>query len=126
MRKTKLSFYYLAGYLVTGGLAFLLFPQISLQLFLSTGSYDPVMIRFVGLLLLALGILITQMIRHELTSLYSTTLIVRGLILICLAWFRFLSSDPMMLLLFEIVLIGFVLTGTAFLLDKKRVKSNDL
>ena len=42
MQKTKLSFYYLAGYLITGGFAFLFFPQLSLQLFMSDGGYQPV------------------------------------------------------------------------------------
>lgn len=126
MQKTKLSFYYLAGYLVTGGLAFLFVPQLSLQLFMSDGSYQSVIIRMVGLLLLALGILIVQMIRYQLTRLYGTTLLVRSLILICLLWFYFASGDPMMLVLFGIVFVGFVLTAISFVLDKRTGGSHDL
>ena len=118
MSRTKLSLYYLAGYLITGGLGFLLVPDIALKLFLSTGNYDDIMIRFVGLLLLSLGIVIAQVIRFELLQLYPTTLIVRSIILISLVWFYFETRDPLMLVLLGIVGLGFILTLTSYLLDR--------
>ena len=123
MNRTRLSLYYLAGYLITGGLGFLLLPNLALDLFLSNGNYDNIMVRFVGLLLLSLGILIAQVIRFELFQLYPTTIIVRSIILIALVWFYFKTMDPMMLVLLGIVGLGFIFTITAYLLDRAKQKS---
>jgi hypothetical protein len=44
----RLSFIYLATYLLVGGLGFLLVPEMILRLLLSSGSYGDVMPRLVG------------------------------------------------------------------------------
>jgi uncharacterized protein YjeT (DUF2065 family) len=118
MTKTRLSLYYLASYLIGGGVGFLAAPQIGLDLFLSNGTYDDSMVRLVGLLLLSLGILIAQIIRLRLYQLYSTTLIVRAIILIVLAGLYVTSEDPLMLTLFGIVGIGFVFTLVSYMMDR--------
>ena len=56
---TRLSLFYLAGYLCVGGMGFLLAPGVTLELFLSNGSYSDVMVRFVGVLLVSLGFVLT-------------------------------------------------------------------
>ena len=122
LRRTRLSLFYLAGYLIGGGLAFLLMPRLSLQIFQSTGEYELVMVRFVGVLLLALGILIAQMIRLRAHALYPTTLVVRAIILAALAAFYASTRDPMMLILFAIVAIGWVITLSAFLADRRQAR----
>jgi uncharacterized protein YjeT (DUF2065 family) len=119
MNKTRISLYYLAGYLLFGGIGFLLVPRTMLALFFSTGNYSDVMVRLVGLMLLALGIFIVQMIRYRIEKLYPTTLLVRSIIVIILLTFFFIYGDPLMLVLFAIVGLGMVLTGTSYLLDKK-------
>ncbi len=119
MQKTRLSLFYLAGYLIVGGVGFLAFPQTMLTMFLSNGNYSDVMVRMVGVLLLSLGILIVQLIRHRAAELYKTTLIVRTIILLALATFYFLYRDPLMIVLFVIVGIGYTLTLTSYLLDRK-------
>ncbi|NIQ39756.1 MAG: hypothetical protein GTN81_14380 [Proteobacteria bacterium] len=118
MRKTGLSLFYLAGYLLVGGVGFLAFPQTVLTFFFSNGNYSNVMVRLVGILMLSLGILIVQLIRHKVEALYKTTLIVRTIILIALASFYFAYRDPLMIVLFVIVGIGFTLTLTSYLLDR--------
>jgi len=123
MSRTNLSLYYLAGYLMVGGLGFLFVPQMALELFLSNGNYADVMVRFVGLLLLSLGILISQVIRYDLVQLYPVTLVVRSIILIALVIFYSMTGDPLMLMLLGIVGLGFILTLTAFLLDRSNLKS---
>ncbi len=123
MSRTRLSLYYLAGYLIIGGLGFLFGPDLTLDLFMSNGSYDNVMIRFVGLLLLSLGIVISQIIRFNLFQLYPTTLLVRSIILIALVFFYFMTKDPLMLVLLGIVGLGFILTLTAYLLDRSEERS---
>ena len=117
--KTRLSLFYVAGYLMTGGAAFLLDPDMALKLFFSTGVYDEVMVRFVGLLLLALGILVLQIIRHRVADLYRSTLLVRTMILVSLILFYAFYRDPLMLVLFVIVAVGYVATWICLLFDKK-------
>src|SRR5207247_735630 len=54
MPRTRLSLFYLIGYLVPSGLAFLLAPQLTLKLLFSNGSYGDVMPRLVGVFILTL------------------------------------------------------------------------
>jgi uncharacterized protein YjeT (DUF2065 family) len=119
MNKTRLSFYYLAGYLTIGGLALLFFPTPSAKLFLSNVEYDPMMLRMSGMFMLGIAIIIIQFIRHEVTVLYSTTLVVRSIFLVCLAVFYFTSGNPFFLVILAIVALGFVLTGLSFLSDRR-------
>ncbi len=119
LTRTRISLFYLAGYLYTGGIGFLFAPGLSLELFLSNGSYSDAMVRMVGVLLLSLGILATQMIRLNLDALYPSTLMVRSLILATLVWLYFRSSDPLFLILTGIVGLGFVLTLSSYLADRR-------
>jgi len=119
MQKTRLSFYYLAGYLTVGGIGLLFFPTMAADLFLSNVEYDPVMLRMSGMFMLGIAIIIIQFIRHNVTVLYSTTLLVRLLFCICLAAFYFMTKNPFFLVILAIVALGFVLTGFSYLSDKR-------
>ena len=121
MHKTRLSLFYLAGYLLIGGIGFLIVPQRMLELFLSNGEYADVMVRFVGLLLLALGVMVVQIIRLRAIQLYPATLVVRTIILVGLLIFFVVYRDPMMMVLLAIVGIGFALTLTCLMLDRRSV-----
>ena len=123
MQKTRLSFYYLAGYLTLGGIGLLLFPQMAADLFLSNVEYDSVMLRMVGMLLIGIGIIIIQFIRHNVTELYSTTLVVRLFFCVCLVAFYFMTKNPFFLVILAIVALGFVLTGLSLLSDKRAEKA---
>ena len=119
MSKTKLSLYYLASYLTFGGLGFLILPQFVLTLFFATGTYSDMMVQIVGVLLLSLGIVIIQIIRHEVSALYPTTLIIRSVIIIAFTVLYLINRDPLMITLLIIVGLGFVLTLSSFFLDKR-------
>jgi hypothetical protein len=119
MRRTHLSLYYLAGYLVIAGVALIATGQLAMRLLLSNGEYGDALPRLLGVVLLALGILITQIIRHRLEVLYSTTLVVRGLILAVLAGLFVATRDPFFLVLIAIVGLGVLLTGASYLLDRR-------
>ena len=121
MHKTRLSLFYLAGYLLIGGVGFLIVPRTMLELFISNGDYSDIMVRFVGLLLIALGILVVQIIRVRASQMYPATLIVRTIILVGLLIFFVVYRDPMMMVLFAIVGIGFALTLTCLMLDRRSV-----
>jgi hypothetical protein len=119
MRRTHLSLYYLAAYLLVAGAALIATGQFAMRMLLSNGEYGDALPRLLGVVLLALGILIAQIIRHRLEVLYSTTLAVRGLILSVLAGLFVATRDPFFLVLIGIVGLGVVLTGASYVLDRR-------
>ncbi len=119
MRRTHLSLYYLAGYLLFAGVALVLVPQFALSLLQSNGTYGDVIPRLLGVVLFALGVFVAQIIRHDLAVLYTTTLAVRAVILVVLASLYAYARDPLFLVLILIVGLGVVLTGSSYLLDRR-------
>lgn len=120
MKKTRMSLFYLASYLLIGGIGFFFFPKQILKMFMSSGNYSDIMVRLIGLFMLSLGILIVQIIRYSVKQLYTTTLFVRSIILFTLLSFYFIYKDPLMIVLFVIVGLGFILTLSSYLTDKKQ------
>ena len=123
VRRTRLSFYYLAAYLVGAGIALIAAPSIALKLLFANGQYGDVMPRLLGVVLLALGIVIVQIIRYKVEVLYTTTLIVRALIVAVLVGLFIYSHDPLFISLIVVVGFGMVLTGTSYLLDRRAAPS---
>ncbi len=121
MKRTRISLFYLIGYLVPGGLGLLIAPQLALKLLLSNGDYGNVMPRLAGMMMLALGILVTQAVRHRLDVLYRTALVVRSGMLPVLYSFYLLSHDPLFLTLLAIVGIGVIFTAISFALDRREM-----
>jgi uncharacterized protein YjeT (DUF2065 family) len=121
MRRTNLSLYYLAGYLIPAGTLLLLVPDFATKLLLSNRSYDDAPFRLAGILLIGLGILVVQIIRHRLEVLYPTTVLVRLLISATLIGLFAETSDPFFLVVLAVVVVGIVLTGTSYLIDRRRV-----
>lgn len=119
MRWTRLSFFYLVSYLTFGGLGLLFAPAFALQLLGSTGTYPPVLVRFMGSLLLALGIIVAQIVRYRVESLYRTTLAVRVVLVATLVALYGTSHDPLFLVLTGIVGLGMLLTATGLLADRR-------
>lgn len=119
MRRTNLSLYYLAGYLVPAGLFLLFIPEFATKLLLSNRTYDYAPFHLAGVLLLVIGILIIQIIRFKLEMLYSTTLVARALISATLLWLFLSTGDPFFAVILVIVLIGVGLTGASFWLDRR-------
>lgn len=119
MKRTNLSLYYLAGYLIPAGLLLLFVPEFATKLLLSNHTYDYAPFHLAGVLLLVIGILIVQIIRHRLEMLYSTTLVARALISATLLWLFLSTGDPFFGVVLVIVLIGVAITGTSYLLDRR-------
>lgn len=119
MKRTRLSLFYLVGYLIPSGIMLLVAPHFALKLLLSNNDYGNIFPRTAGMLLVGLGIMILQMIRLRLSSLYSTTLIVRSFFFVCLLNFYMLNHDPFFLVLLVVLSIGIVLTTTSYVLDKQ-------
>jgi uncharacterized protein YjeT (DUF2065 family) len=117
MRRTRRSLYYVISYLVPGGLGLLVAPPLALKLLFSTGTYDDVMPRMVGLMMVALGAFVFQIVRHEVEVLYLTALAVRSGMLPILLALYLASRDPLFLCLLGIVGVGVVYTGVSYWMD---------
>lgn len=116
---TRLSFYYLIGYLTFGGMGLLASPKMALDLFGATGDYRPEMTRLCGALLLGLGIMVIQIVRVRVEALYRTTLVVRVVILVVLVGLYATSKDPLFLVLTGIVGLGMILTAAGIVTDRR-------
>ncbi len=122
MKRTHYSLFYLVGYLIAGGLAFLSVPKLMLKLMFSNGNYGDVLPRFVGLLMVALGIIVMQATRYRLEVLYPTALVVRtGMLPVMIALY-FYSGDPLFITLLAIVGLGVALTGVSYWLDRRDLR----
>ncbi len=119
MRWTRLSFFYVTGYLSLGGLGLLFAPALALHMLGAIGSYPPALVRLLGALLLALGILVAQIMRHRVEALYRTTLVVRVVLVVTLVPLYFATRDPLFLVLTGIVGLGMLLTATGLLADRR-------
>ncbi len=108
MKAKKITLTYLVAYLAIGGLGFTLFPNQVLELFLSNGDYGDIMPRMTGMFMCALSFLIFRIIRNEDWHYYTSTIYVRSVIVLILSWLFYKSSDPMLLILIGIVLIGLI------------------
>jgi uncharacterized protein YjeT (DUF2065 family) len=123
MRWTRLSFFYLIGYLSVGGLGLLVAPELALRLLGATASYPAVLVRLLGAFMVALALLVGQIVRYRVEVLYPTTLIVRIVLLGMIVGLYFESRDPLFLVLSGIVALGMLLT-TAGLLTDRRASAN--
>jgi len=119
MRRTSLSLYYLAGYLLPAGFLLLLVPQLALDVLLSNGTYDVAPFRLVGILLIVLGVIIVQIIRYRIDVLYTTTIAVRIFIATGLMALFITTGDPFFLVIFLIVAFGLALTSVSLVLDRR-------
>ena len=118
MNRTRISLFYLAGYLWVGGIGLLLAPQLSVTLLLSNAVYSDVMLRALGMFMIAIGLIVVKVIRHRIEILYPTTLIVRVFICICFIVCFFIVRDPFFLVLLGIVGLGLLLTATSYFGEK--------
>lgn len=119
MRRTNLSPYYLVGYVVPSGVLLLFAPTFATQLLLSNQTYDEAPLRLAGLVLLAFGILIAQIVRHKVETLYATTLAVRIVLSTGFVYLLVSTGNPFFGVVLLFVVIGIALTGTSYLLDRR-------
>ena len=120
VQRTRLSFFYLAAYLLGAGVALIFAPSLALSLLFSNGHYGDVMPRLLGVVLFALGVVIVQIIRYRVEVLYTTTLLVRSVIVFVLAGLFIYSHDPLFISLIVVVGLGMLLTGASYLTDGRQ------
>jgi hypothetical protein len=120
MNRTRLSLFYLAGYLFPTGLGLLFAPQFFLKLLLSNQRYSDAFPQFSGILLIGLGIVVVTVILYGNPIFYRMTLIVRIVLWtgILFIWLR--SRDPVFLVVLGVLGFGILLTGSFYLADRRR------
>jgi uncharacterized protein YjeT (DUF2065 family) len=119
MKRTRLSLFYLAGYLLPTGLALAVQPQATMRLLQARGDYGDALPRFAGILLLALGILVAHIIWARAEALYPGTLAARIVILAGLVGLYWQTRDPFFAVVTVVVAVGFVLTLGCYVSDRR-------
>jgi hypothetical protein len=122
MNLTRISLYYLAGYLIVIGVALVVAPNATLRLMLSNGQHEDMFARLAGMLMSGLGMNIAGVIRARVQALYPATLAVRAYFLICIVWFYVRTRDPFFVVLLTIVAFGVILTLLSYLADRSRAQ----
>ena len=102
----RLTFIYLAAYLLFGGFGLLVMPDLTLRLLFSNGTYGDVMPRLVGMFMIALGGVIVQFLRARDYRYYAYTVVARSFIVIALTAVYLRARDPLLIVLDAIVLVG--------------------
>ena len=120
MNKTRISLYYLGSYLVIIGFGLLFAPDGTLKVLQSNAAYGDVFPRIAGMLMSGLGMTVFGIIRSRVAELYPATLVIRLYFLICIVVFYMMTRDPLFLVIFAIVALGFVLTLSSFILDRRK------
>ena len=123
MRRTRLSLYYLAGYLVPSGVLLFFVPAFTTNLLLSNHAYDEPPLRLAGVVLIALSVFIVQLIRHHVEVMYTTTLVVRAVLSLGLLYLLVSTGNPFFGVILVVVLIGVALTGASYLVDRREAVS---
>lgn len=118
LNRTRLSLFYLAGYLFPTGLALLFFPAITLKILQSNGHYDDVFPRVAGLLLVGIGLVVSGIIRYRTEVLYPVTVVVRLVFCAGFLALYFYSRDPLFLVILAVVSLGVILTGATYLAER--------
>ncbi|HVE81355.1 MAG TPA: hypothetical protein VND93_00840 [Myxococcales bacterium] len=120
MHRTRLSLFYLAGYLLPTGLLLVVAPDVAFKLLFATGQYGDAIPRLAGGVLLALGIMVVQIIRYRVEVMYPTTVGVRLVLLAILGWLYARTGDPFFLIVTGVVGLGVLLTGSTLLMARAR------
>jgi hypothetical protein len=116
--RTRLSLWYVAGYLVLSGVLLLVEPRAALRWMLSNTDYGDVMPRWVAMMSLGLGTLIAQAVRHRVEVLYPLGLVMPAAMGVGLVGLYVKSADPLFLTLLAVVGLGVAITGASLLLDR--------
>ena len=117
-RRVRLCIWYVAGYLVLSGLALLISPRVALAAMLSNTDYGNVMPRWVGMLSVAMGTLVGQIVRLRIAALYPLSFFMPAAMLVGFVGLYLQSEDPLFLAVSAVVGIGVLATGTSMLFER--------
>jgi hypothetical protein len=121
MNRTRLSLFYLVGYLLPTGLGLAIAPQFVLKLLFSNQTYSDAFPAFGGVLLIGLAIVVITVILYGNPVFYRMTLILRIVL-----WFGILSvylrsQDPFFIVVLCVLGFGILLTGSFYIADRRNL-----
>jgi uncharacterized protein YjeT (DUF2065 family) len=117
-RRIRVCIWYVAGYLVLSGLALLLAPRGALAAMLSNADYGDVMPRWVGMLSVAMGTLVGQIVRLRIAVLYPLSFFMPAAMLFGFLGMYLQSANPLFLVVAAVVGIGVLATGSSMLVAR--------
>jgi len=123
MQKTRLSLYYVAGYLFPTGILLFLAPQLALKLLFANHEYSDAFVQFSGVMLIALGIVVLAVIRQGNPMLYRTTLLLRAQIWLCTFILYWKTGETLFVVVLAVVGLGMVVTGSLYLTEARTPNS---
>lgn len=116
--KTRLSLYYLVTYLTLTGLGLMIAPASTLKMLFASREYDDAMPRFVGILMLALGLVVSQIVRFRVSQLYPITVIIRSIIWLYVLWLYFHTGETFFAAVLGVLGLGILLTASTYLMER--------
>ena len=117
--KTRHCLLYVAAYLLASGVALLVAPEPTLKAMLTSADYGNVMPRWVGMLSVALGTVVVQVLRHRLAVLYPLGFFMPAAMLLGFAAMYLRTADPLFLTVLAVVGIGVLASGISLLLERR-------
>ena len=115
---------YVVFYLTVGGLGFAFFPQQTLDLFQSNGSYDNAGFQLAGMLMTGLAYLIFSIVRHRDWKYYPVSIVLRSAFVLFMFWLYAIDQDPLFLVINAIVLVG-LMPSLVLLLRERNESANN-
>jgi len=116
--RIRVCIWYVAGYLIFSGLALLVAPRDALAAMLSSADYGSIMPRWVGMLSVAMGTLVGQIVRLRIAALYPLSFFMPAAMLVGFIGLYLQSADPLFLVVSAVVGIGVVATGLSMLFGR--------
>jgi hypothetical protein len=117
-KRIRLCIWYVAGYLILSGVALLLAPRGALAAMLSNTDYGNIMPRWVGMLSVAMGTLVGQIVRLRIAALYPLSFFMPAAMLVGFVGLYLQSENPLFLVVSAVVGIGVLATGMSMLLER--------
>jgi hypothetical protein len=111
--RIRLCIWYVAGYLVLSGLLLLIAPRTALAAMLSNTDYGVVMPRWVGMLSVAMGTLVGQVVRQRVVALYPLSFFMPAAMLVGFVGMYLDSRNPLFLAVAAVVGLGVLATGAS-------------
>jgi hypothetical protein len=117
--RTRLTLFYVLGYLTTAAIGLLVMPGFTQRMLFGNVEYDAIPMRFAGVFILGLAILVAQIIRLRLDTLYPTLVMVR--VVFCAIYIAMYvqTGNPFFLAVLAIVGLGLVASSVAYVIDGK-------
>jgi hypothetical protein len=115
--RTRLTLFYVLAYLTVSAIGLLVMPGFTQRMLLGNVEYDAIPMRFAGVFILGLAIIVGQIIRLRLDAMYSTLVAVR--IVFCAVYIAMYvqTGNPFFIAVLAIVGLGLVASSVAYVID---------